>query len=114
MSTSPPQSHLGRAHRYPHVGECTVPLPVLAVACTMHNEALRHITERYGSTVHRYGTLRNVTEHRGTLWNVIEVLRKRYRCCQALTLRSITGALWSSYGMEHYGTVTENIDFAYH
>jgi len=107
MSTSPPQSHLGRAHRYPHVGECTVPLPVLAVACTMHNEALRHITERYGSTVHRYGTLRNVTEHRGTLWNVIEVLRKRYRVLPSVNItkhyRSIMellryGTLWNCYG----------------
>ena len=39
--TSPPQSHLGRARRYPHVGKCTFPLHVLAVACTMRNEALR-------------------------------------------------------------------------
>jgi len=29
------QSHLGRARRYSHVGECTLPLRVLAVACTM-------------------------------------------------------------------------------
>jgi len=27
-------------HRSPHVGECTLPLHVLAVACTMCNEAL--------------------------------------------------------------------------
>jgi len=41
-----PQSHLGRARRYPHIGECTVPLRVLDVACTMRNEALR---KRYGT-----------------------------------------------------------------
>jgi len=41
--TRPPQSHLGGARRYLHVGECTLPLQVLAVAYTMHNEALRSI-----------------------------------------------------------------------
>jgi len=30
-----PQSHLGIARRYPHVGECILPLRVLAVAYTM-------------------------------------------------------------------------------
>jgi len=30
-------SHIGRARRYPHVGECTLPLRVLAVACTAYN-----------------------------------------------------------------------------
>jgi len=49
LITSPPQSHLGRARRYPHVGECTVPLRVLAVACTMRNEALRSVAGRYGT-----------------------------------------------------------------
>jgi len=44
--TSPPQSHLGRVRRYPHVGECTLPLRVLAVAYAMRNEAL---LERYGT-----------------------------------------------------------------
>jgi len=39
--TSPPQSHLGLACHYPHIRECTLPLCVLAVACTMCNEALR-------------------------------------------------------------------------
>jgi len=50
-----PQSHLGRARRYPQVGECTLPLRMLVVTCrgpTMHNEALRK----------RYRALRNVTE----------------------------------------------------
>jgi len=42
--TSPAQSHLGTARRYPHLGECTLPLRVLAVACTMRNEALRDVT----------------------------------------------------------------------
>jgi len=72
--TSPPKVIwvLGRVRRYPHVGECTLPLCVLAVACTMHNEgygalrdvmsALPGVMERYGSVVHRYMTLRNVAE----------------------------------------------------
>ena len=52
--TSPPQSQLGRARRYPHVGECTLPMCVLAVACTMRNEALRSFTGRYGSVTECY------------------------------------------------------------
>jgi len=32
-----------------HVGECTLPLFVLAVACAMRNEALRSVTGRYGT-----------------------------------------------------------------
>jgi len=32
-STSPPQSHLGTARCYPHVGQCSFPLHVLAVPC---------------------------------------------------------------------------------
>ena len=40
--TSPPQSHLGRVRRYPTWRmQCTLPLRVLAVGCTMCNEALR-------------------------------------------------------------------------
>jgi len=101
---SPPQSHLGRAHRYPHVGECSLPLHVLAVACTMHNEALqkccaslpdvtecyralRDVTERYGSVTGCFRALWNITEHCRTLWNVTETLRsvvERYA-----TLRSV-------------------------
>ena len=57
--TIPPQSHLGRARRYPYVRECTLPLYVLAVACTMRNEALRSVMGRYGSVTGRYRTLRN-------------------------------------------------------
>jgi len=62
------QSHLGRERRYPHVGECTLPMRVLAVACTMRNEALRK----------RCASLRDVTERYSTelLWNVTEPLRK--------------------------------------
>jgi len=51
----------------PHVGECTLQLCVLGVACTMRNEvlwgvtehygALRDVTERYGSVTKRYGTV---------------------------------------------------------
>jgi len=43
LKTSPRQSHLGRVCRYPHVGECTLPLRVLAVVCTVRNEALRSV-----------------------------------------------------------------------
>jgi len=55
--TSPPRSHLGRAHHYFHLGECTVPLCVLAVACTMHNEALQGLTEHYRRVADHYGTV---------------------------------------------------------
>jgi len=51
--------------RYPHVGECALPLRVLSVAFTMHNKA-----EHYGS----------ITE---LLRNVTELLRK-YRFCASL------------------------------
>jgi len=47
---------------------------VLAVACTMRNEALRSVTEalrivtgRYGMLWKRYGVLRSVIEHYGSL-----------------------------------------------
>jgi len=43
--TTPPQIHLGRVRRYPDIGECTLPLRVLVVVCTMRNEALRNVTE---------------------------------------------------------------------
>jgi len=76
-TTSPLQSHLGRARHYPYIGECTLPLHVLAVACTMHNEALWGIMERYGSDVHHYRTLQSAAGHYGTL-------QKRYGCCGAL------------------------------
>jgi len=56
------QSHLGRARRYPHVGECTLPLRVLAVACTVHNKALRDIM----------GALRGITERYRVLWDVVK------------------------------------------
>jgi len=59
------QSHFGRARRYPHVGECTLPLRVLAVACTRRKEAFRGAlrdgmgalqgvrpTERHGSVAY--------------------------------------------------------------
>jgi len=101
-------SHVGRTSRYPHIGECTLPLHVLAVACTVRNEALRDImgalrgiTERCRSVMGCGGAL--ITEHYErcvTLQDVTEVLRivtERYR---VLT--------------EHYGTITENIDFAHH
>ena len=53
------QLHVPRGvlRRYPHVGECTLPLRVLAVARTMHYEALRGVTGRYWSVTGQYGTL---------------------------------------------------------
>ena len=88
--TSPPQSYLRRVHCYPHVCGCTLPLCVLAVACTMHNEAL--------------------TKRCASLWNVIEC----YRMLQSIA--GHYGTLWERYRAptERYGTVTENIDFAHH
>ena len=105
------QSHLGRVRRYPHVGECTLPLRVLAVACTMRNKrlrdvmgALRGITERYRRVAHRYRTLWNVTERYRALRDVTERCRSVMGCCRALrtsrsvawrygTLRSVTKLL---------------------
>jgi len=43
LRTNPPQNHLGRVHHYPRVGECTLLLCVLPVACTMRKEALWNI-----------------------------------------------------------------------
>ena len=65
--------------RNSHVGECTVPLHVLAVACTMRNEALRSVTGRYGR-------LRNTTERCVTLQNVTKPLRKISRGVQNIAL----------------------------
>jgi len=111
------------------VGEYTVPLRVLAVACTMRNKALRKcyialwgITEHYGSTADRYGTLQSVAGHYGTLWKCCGNIKG---CCRALQnttehyrmlrdVTKVTGALQSSYGMECFRTITENIDFAHH
>ena len=129
IATSPPKSHLGGAHSYHHVGECTLPLGVLAAACTMRNEALR---KRYRALRNVTGALRIVTGHYRMLRNVIErcgtLQNVRKRCgnvtgyCGPLrnikercgTLQDVTGALQSSYGIERYGTITENIDFAHH
>jgi len=81
----PPQSHLGRARRYPHVGEYTFPLFVLAVACTMCNKALRIVTRRYRTLRERYGAL---TERYG-----------KYRFCPSLPffLPPFSLLLWSRF-----------------
>ena len=76
--TSPPQSYLGRVRHYPHIRECTLPLHVLAVACTVRNEVLRNIQKCRGSVMRCPG----VAEHYGTLG----------------VLRDITGVCGSSYG----------------
>jgi len=78
--TSPPQSHLVRARRYPHIAECTLPLCVLAVACTMRNEALWSVAWRDGTLWNVTEALRIVTERHGSvtelLRNATEPLRK--------------------------------------
>jgi len=70
MKNKSSQSHLGRARRYPHVRECTLPLRVLAIACRMRNEALRSVMGRCGSVTGRYRTLRErygaLTQRYGT------------------------------------------------
>jgi len=50
---SSPQSNLGRVCCYPHIEECTLPLCVLALACTMCDEALQNVT---GALRSSYGT----------------------------------------------------------
>jgi len=92
LVTSPPQSHLGTVRCYPHIGECTLPLCVLAVVWTMRNEVLRSIMGRYGSIIGRYGMLRkcctllqDVTECYGTLRalkDVTERCRSVLGCCR--------------------------------
>ena len=54
---SSPKS-FGKSVSLPHVGVCTLPLRVLAVACTMRNEALRSVAWRYGTLRNRYGKYR--------------------------------------------------------
>jgi len=125
--TSPPQSYLGTARHYPHVGKCTLPLHVLAVEYTMHNEALqkhyralqnvtealRIVTKHYRmlqSNAGRYGTFRSIAE----VLKGVPVLRKLYRTLWSTegsygTLRKCCGAV-----TEGYGTVIENIDFVLH
>jgi len=71
LQTSPPQSHFGRARRYPHVGECTLLLRVLAVACTMRIEALRDVMGALRCVTGRYGSVTKL------LQNFTEPLRKR-------------------------------------
>jgi len=56
--TSPPQSHLGRAHCYPHVGR-RMHSPTACASCSLYN-AQWSITEHYRtvwSVVGRYGML---------------------------------------------------------
>jgi len=104
--TSPPQSYLGRAHHYPHIGECTLSLRVLAVTCTMHYKVLR---KHYGALQNRCASLQNVTEHYGTFGSIAEALQG------VLVLQSVTkhyGALQDV--TECYESITKNIDFAHH
>jgi len=63
MITSLPQSHLGRVHRYPQVREWTLLLHVLAVACTMRNQALWNVVDHYGMLWHSYARYGTVTEN---------------------------------------------------
>jgi len=57
-TTSPPQSHLGRACCCPHDSECTLPLCVLAVVCTLH-----YVTKRYGSVMITVDHVRKIMVH---------------------------------------------------
>jgi len=59
----------------PQVGECTLPLCVLAVQCATLWNHYGSVTERYRAITERCGALRNITEHCGTLRNVTEALR---------------------------------------
>jgi len=81
--------------RYPSVGECTVPLRVLAVVCMMYNEALR---KHCGFLWKWYGVLWSVTEYYGALRDVT----------------GCYGTLEERYGALTVWNVTENIDFAHH
>jgi len=97
MTNKSSQSHLGRVRRYPHVGECTLPLRVSAVACTMRNEALRIITGRYRSVTGHYGML---WKHCASLWNVMEAFWKRHGVLLSITehygvLRDVMERCWS-------------------
>jgi len=86
---SSPKSFGKSASLPPYVGEYTLSLRMLAVTCTMRNEALRSVTEHYG-------TLRDVMGRYGRVADRYETLRV---CYGALT--------------ERYGTVMENTDFAH-
>jgi len=116
--TSPPQSHLGRACCYPHIGECTVPLYVLAVACKMRNEVL---WKRYGMLWKHYGTIPNITECHCMLWNlwkcygVLQIIMEHYGALRDIT--RVTERYWSISELLQYGTLWNhygNINFAPH
>jgi len=57
---SSPKS-FGKSASLPHVGECTLSLCVLAVACIMRNKALQKryggVTKSYGSAAHHWSWL---------------------------------------------------------
>jgi len=100
FETSPPQSHLETAHCNPHVGECTLPLRVLAVACTMCNKALQKHCASLQDVMESYRALQDVTERcrsvTEALWGVLE----HYGA-----LRDVTGCYGSIAG--HYRSITE-------
>ena len=106
-STTPPQSNLGRAHHYPHVGECTLPLRVLAVQCATLWNCYGTLLKHHGSITEHYGMLRIVTEALQNCckawWNVTEPL------WNAAKLRGIMETLRKHYEAVtgHYGSVTE-------
>jgi len=87
--TSPPHSHLTRVCRYPHVRECTLPLPVLAVACTMRNQALSYTALRNVSE--HYGALRDVMKRYGTDTETIDYARYslKFKFCSSLQYRHV-------------------------
>ena len=116
--------------RYPHVGECTLPLRVLAVQSAMLRNRYgtlqsvtgaryRAVTERYGSVTEplwnvagRYRTvteaLQNVTERCSDLWSRLGTLRNVMEALWNVTERygsvggEVTEPLWKA--VERYGT----------
>ena len=65
-----------RVRRYSHVGECTLPLRVLAAQCTTLRNCYGTLLKRNGSVADRYGSLRDrygtLTERYGTVTENID------------------------------------------
>ena len=94
LLTSPPQSFGKSASLISSENSFSPALHVLAVVCTMRNEAFT-----YGMLLEHCASLTDVTEHYGALRDFTEALRivtERYRALTVLR------------------NLTENIDFARH
>jgi len=93
-------SHLARTCCYSHVGECTLPLPVLAVACTMRNEALQKCCTSLWDIMEHYRALRDVTEHYRSITGCCGALQSIAGCYRTLqklcgSVMECRGALWN-------------------